>query len=53
MSVYREGKIFGVTINFVYLASSQSFYLKDLYFKIVYFFQHSIISSCLDEGSFS
>lgn len=29
VSVYREGKIFGVTINFIFLASSQSFHWKD------------------------
>lgn len=51
-SVYREGKIFGVTINFIFLASSQSFHWKDLYFKILYFPQQNIISSCLDEESF-
>lgn len=52
VSVYRESKIFGVTINFVFLVSSQSFYWKNLCFKILYFFQQNIISSCLDEGSF-
>lgn len=52
VSLYWESKIVGVTINFVFLASSQSFYWEDLYFKIMYFFQQSIISSCLDKGSF-
>lgn len=52
VSVYREGKIFCVTINFIFLASSQSVHWKNLYLKIMYFFQQNIISSCLGEESF-